>query len=188
MAMELQFDKARWQTDSDGVWLCVRALIPRKAMNMCGEIKPDKNYDLSIKEHRSRRSLSANAYLWVLLDKLAEVLGAENPKITKESLYLDFVRSSGVSKKMTLDEDVAKTIRVAWERLGTGWPTEQIDYEPGGKVMIRFYYGSSTYTTKQMARLIDAVVMECKEQGIETLTPEELERMKCQWVGEKVNA
>lgn len=39
--MELQFDKARWQTDSEGVWLCVRALIPRKAMNMCGEIKPD---------------------------------------------------------------------------------------------------------------------------------------------------
>ena len=43
------------------------------------------------------------------------------------------------------------------------------------------YYGSSTYDTKQMARLIDLVVEDCKQQGIETLTPEELERMALEW-------
>lgn len=43
------------------------------------------------------------------------------------------------------------------------------------------YYGSSTYDTKQMARLIDLVVEDCKQQGIETLPPEELERMALEW-------
>ena len=37
--------------------------------------------------------------------------------------------------------------------------------------------GSSTYNTEEMSKLIDGLVSECKEQGIETLPPEELERM-----------
>lgn len=35
-------------------------------------------------------------------------------------------------------------------------------------------YGSSQYNTKQMTRLIRSVAEECKAQGIETMTPEEL--------------
>ena len=37
--------------------------------------------------------------------------------------------------------------------------------------------GSSGYNTSEMSALIDGVVSECKEMGIETLPPEELERM-----------
>ena len=37
--------------------------------------------------------------------------------------------------------------------------------------------GSSDYDTAQMSRLIEIIVEECKTQGIETLTPEELARM-----------
>ena len=37
--------------------------------------------------------------------------------------------------------------------------------------------GSSEYDTKEMSHLIDGLVSECKEMGIETLPPEELERM-----------
>lgn len=43
------------------------------------------------------------------------------------------------------------------------------------------YYGSSVYDKAQMARLIDIVVDECKEQGIETMTPEELARLTEEW-------
>jgi hypothetical protein len=47
--------------------------------------------------------------------------------------------------------------------------------------VIRAYYGSSTYNTKQMSRLIDAIVEDCKEMDIETLTPRELDAMKSRW-------
>lgn len=43
------------------------------------------------------------------------------------------------------------------------------------------YFGSSTYNTKEMSVLIDSIVCEAKELGIETATPEELERMKREW-------
>lgn len=43
------------------------------------------------------------------------------------------------------------------------------------------YYGSSCYDTKQMSSLIDHLVQDCKALGIETLTPQELARMKEEW-------
>lgn len=138
----------------------------------------EKDLDVEVKKHREKRSLNANAYLWQLLTKLSEVLQGE----TKESLYLDYVRTSGPHKDFELTESEASTFRVAWEKLGTGWPTEQVDYSPDGeRVVIRAYYGSSTYNTRQMSRLIDMVVEDCREQGIETMTERELSLLKERW-------
>jgi hypothetical protein len=132
-----------------------------------------KPVDVEVKEYREKRSLSSNAYLWTLLDKIAGAIGSD-----KESIYLDFVRQYGLFKDFTLTDDEAKTFSVAWSKLGTGWPTEQVDYAPDGDhVVIRAYYGSSTYNTKQMGRLLDAVIEECKELGIETRPREEIESM-----------
>lgn len=43
------------------------------------------------------------------------------------------------------------------------------------------YNGSSSYNTKQMTRLIDSVIQDCKEQQIETMTPEELKSLLARW-------
>ena len=43
------------------------------------------------------------------------------------------------------------------------------------------YYGSSTFDTKQMSRLIDNIVQDCKAVGIETLTPQQLDALKEGW-------
>ena len=45
----------------------------------------------------------------------------------------------------------------------------------------RFWVGSSAYSTREMSILIDGVVQEAKTPGIETATPEELERLKAGW-------
>lgn len=37
------------------------------------------------------------------------------------------------------------------------------------------------FTQAEVAKQIDLVVEDCKAQGIETLTPEELERMALEW-------
>ena len=71
---------------------------------------------------------------------------------------------------------------MAWELLGTGWPTEQVGYDKDGdRLVIRAYYGSSRYNTRQMSRLIDSIVQDCKDLGIETLPPEKLAAMKEEW-------
>lgn len=133
-----------------------------------------KRYVLEIKEHKELRSMTANRYLWVLCEKLAKELCKEKQKVTKEDVYIRAVRDVGIFRDFHLAEDEAKSLRAAWSALGTGWPTEQVDYTPDGKVVIRAYYGSSVYSTKQMARLIDNVVQDCKAVGIETLPPDKL--------------
>ena len=164
----------RWTMDAAGDWLCIQTKDARRTLD---GLKPGKVYDVEIKEHREKRSLDANAYCWVLLDKLAEALDT-----TKEELYRGYVRKIGPFKDFDLTVDEAQTFRTAWERLGQGWPTEQVDFTPDGeRVVIRAYYGSSTYNTKRMSRLIDMIVEDCKEQGIETLTPQQLGAMKERW-------
>lgn len=173
--MTLTFQEAKISRE-DGVWLCLRVKEPAPASEFILK-KQDRLYDCEIKQHRDKRSLEANAYCWTLLDKLADVL-----RTTKEELYLQKVREIGPYKDFTLTEDEARTFRVAWEKLGTGWPTEQVDYDrDGDRVVIRAYYGSSTYNTKQMSRLIDSIVEDCKAVGIETLTPLMLDAMKEAW-------
>lgn len=133
----------------------------------------DVDVEVTIKKWRDKRSIDANNYMWRLLEDLAIVT-----RQTKEHLYLDFIKRFGLFKDFTLTQDEAKTFRVAWSNLGTGWPTEQVDFDPDGdRVVIRAYYGSSTYNTKQMSRLVDAVIDECKAQGIDTDTPAE----KAKW-------
>ena len=173
---EVTFDKAGWMQDREGVWLMLRVPSTAKAQSICEQYENGK-YVAELKEHRKKRSMNANNYFWQLADQIAEKLGQE-----KEELYLAYVKRVGPFKDFTLSEDEAKTFRVAWAMLGTGWPTEQVDYSPSGReVIIRAYYGSSQYNTRQMSRLIDMAVADAKDLGIEVLTPLELERMKEEW-------
>lgn len=73
---------ARWQQDSDGAWLCLRVQSTASAMTICDEMKPDKQYVAQIK--RKGRSLDANAYAWVLLDKLAAHYGIPRNDVYRE--------------------------------------------------------------------------------------------------------
>ena len=149
-------------------WKCLKVTNVPAARQLVLDIK-DKPHVCEIKEKRNRRSLTANAYLWALCEQLAKAVQS-----TKEEIYINAVRDVGIYRDFHLAEDEAKSFRTAWSALGTGWPTEQVDYTPDGKVVIRAYYGSSVYSTKQMARLIDNVVQDCKAVGIETLPPDKL--------------
>lgn len=171
---ELAFDKTGWMQDREGVWLMLRVPNVREAQRVC-EHYPDGKYSAELKERRKKRSMNANNYFWQLTDQIAAALGR-----VKEDLYLEYIKQVGVFKDFTLSEEQAKTFRVAWSMLGVGWPTEQVDYD-GDNVVIRAYYGSSQYSTRQMSRLIDMAVEDAKDLGIETLTPLELERMKEEW-------
>jgi hypothetical protein len=173
--MNLTFKESKILMEN-GVWLCLKVNEPAPAREFV-LTKKEKLYDCQLKEHRDKRSLDANKYAWALLSQLADVLNT-----TKEELYLHKVRDIGPFKDFTLTQDEAKTFRVAWEMLGTGWPTEQVDFDQDGdRVVIRAYYGSSTYNTKRMSRLIDSIVEDCKAVGVETLPPDKIQAMKEEW-------
>lgn len=61
-----------------------------------------------------------------------------------------------------------------------GWVAEKMG-RSGGMTDVVAYYGSSSYDTFEMSRLIDEIVAEAKDLGIETMPPEELERLIQSW-------
>ncbi len=136
---------------------------------------------LSVSKYRDKRSKAANAYFWELVGKLAEKLN-----LTKEEIYWEYIKHSGVYKTVEVNEKAADTIIKMWKSHGLGWIAEVLDKgEHEGYKLINLYYGSSSYKTKQMARLIDAVISDCKDQQIETLPPDQIEEMKRAWKNER---
>jgi hypothetical protein len=140
-----------------------------------------KEHDVSIevKRWRKKRSLDANAYAWVLMDKIAQATG-----VSKTEVYRKVIREiGGVSDIVAVRDEAVDKFREGWEKQGLGWQTEILDSKPGYKRVI-VYYGSSTYDTQQMAALIDSLVQEAQALGIETLPPHEIARLNSLW-GEK---
>ena len=130
--------------------------------------------DVTIKKHRERRSLDANAYFWVLCDRLAEAT-----REPKEQIYRAAIRDiGGNSETVCVKEQAADKPRQGWEHKGLGWVTDTMPSKLPGCVNVVLYYGSSTYDTAQMSRLIDNIVQDCKAVGIETLTPSELAKLE----------
>lgn len=138
---------------------------------------PDEELELTVKKHKERRSLNANAYMWTLIDKIAQAVGSD-----REELYIRYIRQYGIFCDVTLTSSRAQTIRTGWERQGIGWHTETI-CDNGETINVRLYYGSSVYSKEQMSRVIQAVIDDANDLGIETRTPEEIDSMIKAWKG-----
>lgn len=164
----------RWTMDAAGDWLCIQT---GKARQVLDALKEGKSYDVEIREHREKRSLDANAYFWVLADRLAEEL-----RIPKTEIYRRYIREIGGNNETVCipDKGVDK-LRREWERNGDGWLTSTMPSKLPGCTNVVLYYGSSTYDTAQMSRLIDMAVQDCVDQGIETLPPEKMAGMMEEW-------
>lgn len=177
--MKVNVLAASWSIDKDGAWLHLNTRFRDEAVQAADEIAlSQKSYVAEIKPYRQHRSLDANAYFWVLCGKLAEKTG-----IPRGDIYRGLVTDIGGNSEMIcVKELAAEKLISGWEHNGLGWVTKRFKSKIDGCVNVELFYGSSTYDTKQMSRLIDAIVFECKEQDIETLPPDELERLKEEWV------
>ena len=133
--------------------------------------------EYEIKRAKKKRSLEANAYMWVLVDKIASAVGVDKVTVYREAIK----NIAGNSEIVCVKQDAAEKLIKGWGHNGIGWIAETMPSKLEGCVNVVLYYGSSTYDTAQMSTLIDHVVDEAKQLGIETLTPAELERMKAEW-------
>ena len=148
-----------------------------KAMSVVRNMK-QKQYDLTIKEHWNKRSNDANAYAWVLIGKLADMM-----RIPPNMVYKQAIQNIGGNYEVIpVREDAAAKFKEAWERQGIGWPCIDMGASKiAGYRNLRAYYGSSTYDTHQMSQLIDSLVQDCKALGIETLSDEKLSLLVGEW-------
>lgn len=132
---------------------------------------------VEIKQHRNRRSLDANAYCWVLCQRIAEAI-----QQTPEDVYRDFIRRVGQFEFLPIKDEAVDRFFEIWQSKGIGWFAEKAwDSKLEGYTTVKAYYGSSVYDTREMSVLIDEIVRQCKEMDIETMPPAELEALKQQW-------
>ena len=175
--MKVLFDTAQWMMSADATWLMLK-VDSRSAAQFCEEMKPDKVYEAELKEHRQRRSLDANSYAWVLLGKLANKLG-----LPKEEVYREFIKDVGDNYEiLPIRNDAVGRWISNWESKGIGWCCDILgESKLDGYTNVITYYGSSTYDSLQMSRLIRLISEECKLQGIETMTQAEIALLMDGW-------
>lgn len=126
----------------------------------------DKLYE--IKEKKSKRSLTANAYYWSLLNQLASVMRMDN----QECHFLMLIRY-GQYEVVSIRSDVSlHGYFKYYEVIGNGFVN--------GKEFTHYkiYKGSSQMDSKEFSVLLDGLISECEEVGIPTLTPSEVAQLK----------
>ncbi len=140
-----------------------------------------KQVEITVKEKRGRRSLDANAYYWKLVTQLSEAIGVSKPYCHNMmlrqygQLYVD--DDCPFLAVIPETEDAVRMVEEA--TLFHLLPTSQVRTGEDGKLYrtYRMIRGSHEYDTYEMSKLIDGIVSECKDAGIETMTPAEIERM-----------
>ena len=133
----------------------------------------DGDVELTVKRFRQKRSLDANAYCWLIIDKIAQRM-----RMTKVDVYRDHIRLiGGVSETVCVQDRAVDKLCEAWRKNGIGWQTETFPSKIPGCTNVTLYYGSNTYDTAQMSALIDSLMQTCKTLGIETMPEEELKSL-----------
>lgn len=145
---------------------------------------PEIDYVLSLARAKKPRSMDANAYMWVLCDKIASVV-----KSTKEEIYRKAIKEVGVFADVAVQEgEACAELISSWGSNGIGYFSEMFNsslFDKNGKPMkrVRLYKGSHTYTQPELSRVIDSLVDEAKALNIETLTPNQIKELEESWKG-----
>jgi len=107
------------------------------------KLKERDKLTIEVKPYRPKRSNSANAYAWVLMDEIAKSQG-----ITKEEVYLHQIQKVGVFQPIQINEAAVDTMVHSWSLHGLGWIAQRIGKaNEKGFVEMALYYGSSSYNT-----------------------------------------
>lgn len=154
----------------------ISLLLDTNEISIVEELKNENKLNVELKKYKKKRSLDANAYMWVLVSKIQEKLN-----IPKEDIYRDAIKNIGVYEVIPVKDEAVERFIEAWKHNGLGWVCETTKSKLEGFTNVIAYYGSSTYNTKEMSRLVDLIVQECKQLNIETMTPEQLSVLKEEW-------
>lgn len=169
--MKLTFSEARIQHDN-GAWLCLKVNEPAPACKFVVERK-DRLYDVEIKVHRKKRSLDANALYWLYVGKLAR-----SRNETADSIYRRHIRDIANYTTLCTLTDAVPAFEKLWKSGHLGRFIETKESKISGYTTVLAYYGSSDFDTREMSRLIDNCLQDCREVGIDTTPLDKLDLLK----------
>lgn len=119
-------------------------------------------YEFVFRKKKKTKSLTANSYMWVLCDEIARVLQS-----TKDEVYKQAVSNVGVFFPLSCKSAAFTRARAVWESQGAGFFCN-VTREQAGQTEFNAYVGSSKYTQEELSRLIEELVAEAENLGIDT--------------------
>jgi hypothetical protein len=135
----------------------------------------DEKKEVKIDKYKSKRSLDANRSLWLVLNQMAIKL-----LMTAEELYIKYIKEYGVFEVVLIKKEALADFKVksnfrAYDVKGTR------HINGHDMVWLACYYGSSQYNSVEFARLLDGVLTDAREMGIDLITREQESLMIEEW-------
>lgn len=172
--MRVEVKNPRWMMDSDGAWVSFMIPSPVEARAICESMKPGERYTAEIKKLRKKRSRNANDLLWELCTQISERLAWSKLYVSKEEVYRQHIKEAGVCEFVAVPEKAVESLMAGWGKNGIGWFAEVVDFIPGKEIQgckkVCLYYGSSSYDTAEMSRLLGSVIQQASDMGIEVMS------------------
>lgn len=151
----------------------------QSALEMVDTLREYEKLSLKVCKYKQKRSLDANAYCWVMISKIAE---KTNQRVT--DIYRAAIKEvGGNSDTVCIQDHAVEQLCAGWQRNGIGWITDTMPSKIEGCTNVILYYGSSTYDSAQMHRLIEIILQDCAELNIEVKSSEEIDSLLKSWGG-----
>lgn len=125
----------------------------------------DKEKLFEIKEHKQKRKLNQNDKYWKLINELSR-----KTKISVSELHFDMLKNYSVRYEILVPRETLLRGIEYYEKKST--------IKKGDKLfdVYHVYTPSHELKTDEFAILLDGLCRECQQQGIETRSPEEIEK------------
>ena len=142
------------------------------------EIKDVEKLIVKATKHRERRSLDANGLLWHCLGQIAVALNTD-----KWDVYLTMLKRYGKFTYIVVRESAVEAVKKQWR---TSEVVGNVTVNGQKGVQMLCYYGSSTMNTKEFSTLLEGVISEMQEMGLQPPLPKDvraaLERYEKEWL------
>lgn len=138
----------------------------KELINYLLDADKEKKYEL--REYHKKKTLSQNAYAWVLINEIANKINK-----SKEQVYLQMLKDYGQRTEILLKADVEVKTYFKYYEAVSKIKKDDIEF-----IEYYLYKGSSQFDSKEMSIFIDGIVEEAKQLGIQTMTPNEIRKME----------
>lgn len=143
---------------------------PLKLIEWLAQQPQDKEFE--IKPYHPKRSIAANDYAWALITQIAESM---TPPQSKKEVYLRMLKEYGQAEFVSVLSGIdVRGFFKYYEEYGKG------HVEGREFTHYKVYKGSSEMDAREMNVLLEGIIQEAKDLGIETMTPAEKERIIAQ--------
>ena len=136
----------------------------------------DCDVDVNIKKYYPSRSKDANAYAWVLINKIAQKMN-----LGKVEVYRGYVRNYGKTDVICVQEKDVESVVNGFCEGHLGRIVDIADSKLDGCVQLHLRYGSSSYSSQEMYQFLEAILADCRDIGIETKPDEEIKSLLEGW-------